>query len=161
MIYEKRHLHTLLSNENRNHIIEVRDKGQIILFTCSGADESYNFKLPSKDHDHDTLGRSSHNIDGRIYDAARASCIMDFQLAFTKTKSGGNLFDSNRRIFSHDFKTWFYNAAKHRILIPDTNSLINRSLSSLCFILGDEYLKDISIRIPRLTVLEMERMAQS
>jgi hypothetical protein len=84
---------------------------------------------------------------------------MDFQLAFTKTKSGGNLFDSNRRISSHDFRTWFYNAAKHRILIPDTNSLINRSLSSLCFVLGDEYLKDISIRIPRLTVLEMERMA--
>jgi hypothetical protein len=158
MIYEKRQLHTLLGNENRNHIIEVRDKEQI-LFTCSGAGEYYSFRLPSKDDDHYTLERSSHNIDGRIYYAARASCIMDFQLAFTNTKSGDNLFDSNRRIFSHDFRTWFYNAAKHRILIPDTNSLINRSLSSLCFILGDDYLQDISIRIPRLTVLEMERIA--
>lgn len=48
MIYEKRQLHTLLGNKYRNHIIEVRDKGQTILFTCSGTGESYSFKLPSK-----------------------------------------------------------------------------------------------------------------
>jgi hypothetical protein len=98
MIYEKRQLHTLLGNEKRNHIIEVRDKGGTILFTCSGGGESYSFKLPNKDDDHYTLERGSHGIDGRIYYAAIASCIMDFQIAFISTSRGDNLFDSNRRI---------------------------------------------------------------
>jgi hypothetical protein len=157
-IVEKRSIQTLLDNEKEIHNIEVKDRGGTLLFTCSGADDSYIFRLPNK-HDLNKSEKSTSGVDSRIYYAATASGIMDFQIALASAKRGDDLFEGNSRISSRDFKTWFYKVAKFRILIPDTNSLINRSLSSLCFILGDDYLKGISIRVPRLTILEMERMA--
>lgn len=160
MICGKGQLYTLLHNENDNHIIDVRDKDGVLLFTCVGASDSYFFKLPHKNQNNRIKKeKSDHDTDNKIRYAAMASCIMDFQIALSDTKSEGNILDSNKKISDNDFTTWFHGIVKDRILIPDTNSLINRSLSSLCFILGDEYLKSVNIRIPRLTILEMERMA--
>jgi hypothetical protein len=47
----------------------------------------------------------------------------------------------------------------NRIIVLDTNTLFNRPFSGLGFILGKEYLTRLSVQIPRLTVLEMERIA--
>ena len=44
-------------------------------------------------------------------------------------------------------------------MVPDTNALMNRSFSAFSFVLGHKPFLNTYIRIPRLTVFEMERIA--
>jgi hypothetical protein len=94
----------------------------------------------------------------RLYIAANASGMINTKLSFT---SGGITRETDESMTILDiaqFISWFNRISSNIIFVPDTNTLLNRSFSGLGFILGEGYLRNLSVQIPRLTVLEMERI---
>jgi hypothetical protein len=85
--------------------------------------------------------------------------MMDYRVSITSGESVRQNDDSMSILNPSEFKLWFDQIQTGRILIPDTNALMNRSFSGLSLVLGSHYFLNTFIRIPRLTVLEMERIA--
>jgi uncharacterized protein YacL len=82
------------------------------------------------------------------------------QIAVSTKKS--NLLDLERLITTHDareFSSKFCQLADRRILVPDTNAIIDRYISSLRHTVGLDVIRNLSIAIPRFAILEIERIA--
>lgn len=122
------------------------------LFTCKGTVEYNIVKIESKKCP-DTE---------RIILAGMISGIIHVQIALTGNNS--NKLGLEEFFTTHhasDFVSKFSNITKGRILIPDTNVIIDRYISSLRFTLGNDLIKKLSISIPRLAILEIERTANN
>lgn len=117
------------------------------LFTCTGTFKNTSVKLTCNNQDLENVSTAGI-ISGLIHQqvALTHGNITDVELdeSFTTHNAQG-------------FTEWFQRLTEKRILILDTNSIINRSMSSLKF----SFLKpiSISIRIPRFVLLEIERAA--
>jgi hypothetical protein len=103
--------------------------------------------------------KNAKKIINRINTAGMACSMFNYQLSLTTGKNDKSEDESKTILVPEEFGSWFGIASTNRILVPDTNALMNRSFSSLGFVLGKEYLKKLMVRIPRLSILEMERMA--
>lgn len=138
--------------------IEIRHK-ESLLATCTKEDlDVYQVAL-SKDTD-----KIAPSTNEWFLKALKMSGLVDFQITFNKSdknaKSGPR--SEYRRAFDGSlFNDWFKTITKDRALVPDTNILMNRSLSMIARIIGNDLFQRRSVWIPRLCILELERKAQS
>ncbi len=58
-----------------------------------------------------------------------------------------------------DISRWFLDALRKKIIVPDTNILLNRLFSTMDEIVGQNITKQMKIKIPRLSILELEKKA--
>jgi hypothetical protein len=127
------------------------------LFSVKGAD-LYVFKLTYEDQNkrknQKEVKDAMKEVD-RIHNAGMASSIVDYRISLTTGKTNIQNDESMSILDVHEFTSWFNRIIKNRVLAPVTNALMNRSFSSLCFVLGKQYLQNLMVRIPRLSVLEM------
>lgn len=125
--------------------IEI-SSGGTTLCTCRGWREPYTITIPAPDGDE----RS------KILLALRMAGLLDLNLSITNgTKPFSN---EEKKTDDENFNSWFLSMSKDRTLVPDTNSVIFRTFSSLSSISGID-IKKIQIAIPRLLILELERQA--
>ena len=80
-------------------------------------------------------------------------------LKFSVTEDDSSVKESNISTFSDEFVPWFEKLTEGKILIPDTNTILNRTVTSLSLMSQSELLEHIVLQIPRLVILEMERKA--
>jgi hypothetical protein len=59
----------------------------------------------------------------------------------------------------HDWADWFLENGKNKCIVIDTNIIMNRYCSNILSTKLKERFNDLKIKIPRLTILEIERMA--
>jgi len=119
------------------------------LFTCTGTSKNTAIRLTSNNQD-----------IGNVSSAGMISGLIHQQVALTHGKITDTVSDES--FTTHDargFTEWFQNITKTRLLIPDTNTIINRSISSLHFSLLTDFPNSLSIKIPRFVLLEIERAA--
>lgn len=121
------------------------------IFACTGTSKKNSIEFTCNNED-----------IGSIALAGMISGITHQHVALTH----GNIDDtlSDESFTTHDargFSEWFEKITKNLILIPDTNVIINRSISSLRFTLLNGFPTNISIKIPRLVLLEIERSANN
>ena len=140
-----------LSGENQDYLkIHVATRDNKPLFDCKGEADRNSIKITSTEDEYTK----------RIVTAATISGIIHFQVALTNGNTKELPLDESQT--THDargFTLWFSNVTNNRILIPDTNTIMCRYISSLRFTIGDDLLRSLAINIPRLSVLEMERTA--
>jgi hypothetical protein len=141
-------------NSDQNYLsIEVSANTES-LFSIRGSNW-YVVEIKKEKHDSNKESKSNN----RLYIAGNASGIINTKLSFTSGELMRDIDKSMTILDVAEFTSWFNSISSNRIFVPDTNTLLNRSFSGLGFILGKEYLSKLSIQIPRLTVLEMERIA--
>lgn len=96
-----------------------------------------------------------------IIDSLRMTGLLDLVYTYSESQKPFATEPTRKRTLSSDFQKWFQGITKGRTLVPDTNSILNHTFSSLALVFGDDILKDIHVLIPRLVILEMERQANS
>lgn len=117
------------------------------LFTCTGTSKNTSIKLTG-----------NNQVIENVSTTGMISGLIHQQVALTHGKITEVELDES--FTTHDaqgFTEHFQRMTEKRILIPDTNTILNRSISSLKF----SFLTHIplSIRIPRFVLLEIERAA--
>lgn len=116
------------------------------LCTCSGWREPYTIKVQAPDGDK----------KDKIILALRMTGLLELKLSFTNgTKPDDN---EEKKTDDQDFSSWFSTTSVERTLVPDTNSIINRTFSALSSISNID-IKKLQVAIPRLVILELERQA--
>jgi len=98
---------------------------------------------------------SSIADDEKLYHSYLISGLVDWFFSFSEAKTPGTAIESIN--LEGDISTWFSNHLNNKILVIDTNIILDRIFSSLKF-LGYDFLNNINIRIPRLGILELERI---
>lgn len=109
------------------------------------------------------------NTDGKqsetsksFFKALRMAGLVNFQIAFNAGDKSKKPISEYRRAFDGSiFNEWFRNITKDRALVPDTNILMNRSLSMIARKIGNNLFQSRSVWIPRLCIFELERKAQT
>lgn len=91
--------------------------------------------------------------DEIIKKALFASGLFDMRLSITKNGTSKNIATDE-----NNFEENFFQIVKEGILVPDTNFLIDHTLSALNFILQNNLLYKIRVMIPRLSILELEKI---
>ena len=79
----------------------------------------------------------------RIYNSGMACSMFNYRLSLTTGKNDKPKDESMTILVPTEFGSWFGLICNNRILVPDTNALMNRLFSSLSFVLGKEYLKNL------------------
>jgi hypothetical protein len=121
------------------------------LLVCKGYSE--NFTIEIKDKDEKPDGKKS-----LVMSALTMSGFLNQQFSY----SGGthdNPMELKDTVDMARFKEWLPGFVKGKVLVPDTNTIMNCLLSGLKFMMGLDFLKSLKIQIPRLVVLELERKA--
>jgi len=105
-----------------------------------------------------TLEKLTNNEFFTVEKALFTAGLYDLQISLTDQKQ-----NISSRITTRDttFKDEFKKIMAERTLVLDTNAMINRSISSLEFFAQNNISENSTIMIPRLVVLEMERIANS
>lgn len=96
-----------------------------------------------------------------VTDSLRMTGLLDLVYTYSESQKPFATEPTMKRTLSGDFQKWFQGITKDRTLVPDTNSILNHTFSSLVRVFGDDILKDVNVLIPRLVILEMERLANS
>jgi hypothetical protein len=142
MIYSKDEFYGFLDDKrilDQKYLnIEAQSKLGKSLFTIRG-DNLYVFKLTYQDQNNTKNEKkfNSAKIDvDRIYKAGMASSIINYRISLTTNKTNIQKDESMSISVVDEFISWFNRIINNRILVPDTNALMNRSLSSLGFVLG-------------------------
>jgi hypothetical protein len=120
------------------------------LFSCKGTAGSNAVRIVAKDE---------ADVE-KVVLASMISGIIHVQVA--ASTGGSNLVGLEGLITTHDakeFSSKFSELAHQRILVPDTNAIIDRYISSLSYTVGDDVIRNLSIAIPRFAILEIERIA--
>lgn len=111
-------------------------------------------------------GRDNFKIDleklevGDLANTVSSLLMTGFvNLNFSATDGRTSETQSSVSTTQNDFDSWFVNLTENKILIPDTNTIMNRTLTSLSFMSENDILSNIVLQIPRLVILEMERKA--
>lgn len=128
--------------------ISTQDKPLVL---CSGYSDDFRIEIKDKDVQND-------GTKSLVMSALMMSGFINQQFSY----SGGTFDNPMETKNTSDrayFKEWLSGFTKDKVLVPDTNAIMNCSLSGLKFIMGLDFLKSLPIRIPRLLVLELERKA--
>jgi hypothetical protein len=110
--------------------------------------------------DHNSVVISTNGeVTKRVVDAAMTCGIIHTQIALVDANmTDFSLNDNNKSTHNaKEFSSWFSKVTTNRILVPDTNAIIHRALSSLRFTIDADIIQRLILYIPRLSVLEMER----
>ena len=99
------------------------------------------------------------NKDKALLDSAMKISGL-FNLQYTLTDNKMDVSETTNTTFS-SFKDKLEAFTTDRILIPDTNALLDRTLSNLTFKISEDFIKNLKIIIPRLVILELEKIANS
>ncbi len=101
------------------------------------------------------------NLEGEILDNINSSLLMTglVDLKFSVTEGKSSRTEPDISTTSQSFDEWFEKLTENTILIPDTNTILNRTITSLSYISSFNILDNTVIQIPRLAILEMERKA--
>ncbi|MGH9858191.1 MAG: hypothetical protein ACRD4B_10145, partial [Acidobacteriota bacterium] len=136
--------------------IEIWHK-ESLLATCTRQDlDVYEMSL-SKNTDKNTIP-ANHGF----LKALKMAGLIDFQITFNKGDKKSSPRSEYRHAFDGSlFNEWFKTITKDRALVPDTNILMNRSLSMIARKVGNNLFQIRSVWIPRLCILELERKAQT
>jgi hypothetical protein len=117
------------------------------LFTCTGTSKNTSIKLTG-----------NNQVIENVSTAGMISGLIHQQAALTHGEITDIELDESFTTYdAQGFTQHFQRMTEKRILVPDTNTIINRCISSLKF----SFLTHIplSIRIPRFVLLEIERAA--
>jgi hypothetical protein len=149
--YTKKKLQEFFSKNAGSFDLSATTENGRQLFTCTGNPKNTAIKITCNSED-------SSNVSS----AGMMSGIIHQQVALTH----GEIEElaSDEQYTTHHargFTEWFQKITKRRILIPDTNTLINRSISSLRHSFTTEFSIPIAIKIPRIVLLEIERAANN
>jgi hypothetical protein len=135
-------LHTTSREKQDSLEIHVTTKDKP-LFDCKGEADHNSIKITSLEDKHTK----------RIVIAATMSGVIHFQVALTNGNTKELPLEGSQTTHdAREFKLWFSNVTDNRLLIPDTNTIICRYISSLHFTIGDDLLKGLAINIPGLIV---------
>lgn len=93
-----------------------------------------------------------------IISSLKMTGLIDLMFDFSKWDRPMSARNSSRLI---GMDTWLEKNTVDRFLIPDTNIILNQTISSITSILGCDFLAKIKIVIPRLVIMEMESKANS
>jgi hypothetical protein len=129
--------------------IQISSKHKLLL-SCKGF---HDFMIDIRDTDDQAGGKKS-----LVMSALMMSGFLNQQFSY----SGGTFDNPMEMKDTADidrFKSWLPAFVKGKVFVPDTNAIMNCSLSGLKFIMGLDFLKKLPIQIPRLLVLELERKA--
>lgn len=119
---------------------------------------TFNFSSPNEYK----ITIEAKDEDGRnVIDSLRMTGLLDLVYTYSESQKPFATEPTRKRTLSSDFQKWFQKITKDRTLVPDTNSILNHTFSSLALVFGEDILKDVSVLIPRLVILEMERQANS
>lgn len=129
--------------------IEISSQEKLLV-VCSGYSE---FQIQIHDKDVQNGGQKS-----LVMSALTMSGFINQQFSYSGGTSDNPMVTENTSEISY-FKEWLSSFTKDKILVPDTNAIMNCSLSSLKFLMGLNFLKSLPVKIPRLLVLELERKA--
>lgn len=101
------------------------------------------------------------NLEGEILGNINSSLLMTglVDLKFSVTEGKSSRTEPDISTTSQSFDEWFVKLTENTILIPDTNTILNRTITSLSYISSFSILDNTVIQIPRLAILEMERKA--
>lgn len=128
--------------------ISAADK---LVLTCKGYSNDSKIDMSDKDEGNDRK-------KSLIMSSLMMSGFLNLQFSYTGG-SFANPMEGKNTSDTEEFKRWLPSFVKGKILVPDTNAIMNCSLSGLKFIMGLDFLKSLPIQIPRLLVLELERKA--
>ena len=129
--------------------------------------DELNLKVTSKSSPlYSIIGTSDYeikleNLEGEILDNINSSLLMTglVDLKFSVTEGKSSRTEPDISTTSQSFDEWFVKLTENTILIPDTNTILNRTITSLSYISSFSILDNTVIQIPRLAILEMERKA--
>jgi len=93
--------------------------------------------------------------DEKFYHSFLVCGLVEWFFSYSESKTPTSQIKSINS--DGDLAEWFSKNLNKKILVVDTNIIIDRVFSSLKF-LGHDFIKNIEIRIPRLSILELERM---
>jgi len=119
------------------------------LFTANGSANQVTVAITAADKDKDD-----------VINAMKMSGLINYQVTFNPAQSSQATKESSqntRRI--GDFCSWFTGIIKNRVLVPDTNIMMDLTFSSLESIANINLKHNAIIKIPRLCILEIERIA--
>ena len=83
-----------------------------------------------------------------------------FNLQYTLTDNKMNISGRTNTTFNN-FGDKLKEFTTDRILVPDTNALLDKTLSNLIFKISEDFFKNLKIIIPRLVILELEKIANT
>lgn len=130
--------------------IEVFSKESKLLCTFEWeASNSYKIVLPKFEN---TLEQQN------TITSLKMTGLIDLMFDFSRWDKPITARNSSRLI---GMDTWLEKNTAERFLVPDTNIILNHTISSITSVLGDDFLKKIKIVIPRLVIIEMENKANS
>ena len=93
--------------------------------------------------------------DEKLYHSFLICGLVEWFFSYSESKNPTTQIKSIN--LDGNLEEWFSKYLNKKILVVDTNIIIDRVFSSLKF-LGQDFIKNIDIRIPRLSILELERM---
>jgi hypothetical protein len=122
----------------------------ILLFTAKG----------TSDHSSVVIS-TNEEVTKRVVDAAMTCGIIHTQIALVDDNMTDFSLNDNSKSTHNakEFILWFSKVTNNRILVLDTNAIMHRALSSLRFTIDADMIHRLTVYIPRLSVLEMERSA--
>lgn len=155
----------LLTTQEKNAELEIRvfEKNKISLkekseienpdeFICKISGKNDHFKVELKD-------KLPNNITEKLICSLKMSGMIDLKFSYIKStepfKHDQTVRLSNSPEFMNLMKKWF----ESKVYVPDTNLLINHTVSGIEFASDPDLFKSIEIAIPRLVVLELENQS--
>lgn len=124
-----------------------------------GTDQLCIFSISDRDKYNVQIHATGKNLES-VLDSLRMSGIANIAFTFTDNHRPFDIKkDYESKLQDPKFADWFKIISSEKVLVPDTNSILNHQFSSLELALGSTLLKDVRIMIPRLVILEMERQA--
>lgn len=126
---------------DKNLDIKISKDGKYI---CSISGITPNFEIKIIDNDE------------KLYHAFLTSGLVEWFFNYSDGKTASTNIDSIN--LEGDIEKWFSVKLNGKILVVDTNIIIDRIFSSLN-LLGHNITSSNDVRIPRLTILELERIS--
>jgi hypothetical protein len=139
-------LENLISS--KTGLIRVLDNNASPIFEVSKK-ENNTYKL-------DIIVTDEKLCKRKLSPALRLSGVAGFQLAWME---GGRPHGIHTDLSRSDFGRSFIALVDDKRIVPDTNALMNRSLSGICELIGINVMSGKTIGISRLSMLELERIA--
>jgi len=93
--------------------------------------------------------------DEKLYHSFLICGLVEWYFSYSESKTPSSQIKSIN--LDGNLEEWFLKNLNNKILVVDTNIIIDRVFSSLK-LLEQDFVKKIQVRIPRLSILELERM---
>jgi len=91
-----------------------------------------------------------------VYSALLQTGFIDLRFSIVDKSNG---LENSKSTSMSDFDSWFKKQLRAKILVPDTNIILDRMFSALSSITKKNIINEVKIEIPRIAILELENKA--